>query len=218
VQGGEQAIALLEEIDPALILMDIRMPGMSGIEAVKLIRSKPLVTRRRIPVIALSAGIDREEFNASPGDFDDFIPKPFEESVLIQSIVKLASRSGAKSPYVPLRIPVFSLEPLRENSNGNNKFFRDMVHLFLENTGKGLSELEALIANGQVSEVSELAHKISAPCKHLKAEKLYSQLKIIERDAPNGQDRNVSAAILEARAEFEAIREAILSQPEFKTD
>lgn len=74
---GESAIAMSAEHLPALILMDIQLPGIDGIAAMKQIRADPRT--KHIPTVALTASVmsgDRERFDEA--GFDGFISKPIE--------------------------------------------------------------------------------------------------------------------------------------------
>ena len=78
-KNGAEAVELFKKGLYALILMDIQMPIMSGIEATKLIRSHEIaINQHAIPIIALTANNtahDREECTAC--GMDDFITKPY---------------------------------------------------------------------------------------------------------------------------------------------
>lgn len=74
---GETGVRLAEEQQPELILMDIQMPGIDGIEALRRIRAGERT--KHIPTVALTASVmsgDRERFDAA--GFDGFIAKPIE--------------------------------------------------------------------------------------------------------------------------------------------
>lgn len=74
---GEKAIKITENARYDLILMDIALPGIDGVEATRIIKSKP--GYKNIPVVALTAFAmagDRERLLKS--GFDDYIPKPLE--------------------------------------------------------------------------------------------------------------------------------------------
>ncbi len=74
---GESAIAMSAEHLPALILMDIQLPGIDGIAAMKQIRADPRT--KHIPTVALTASVmsgDRARFDEA--GFDGFISKPIE--------------------------------------------------------------------------------------------------------------------------------------------
>ena len=74
---GESAVSMAVEHLPALILMDIQLPGIDGIVAMKRIRADERT--KHIPTVALTASVmtgDRERFDDA--GFDGFIAKPIE--------------------------------------------------------------------------------------------------------------------------------------------
>ena len=84
---GQKAVALAREVRPALILMDMQLPGLGGLEVAKQIKSDPLLAGT--PIAALTAMAmrgDREEILAA--GLDDYLAKPFEP----QELMELARR------------------------------------------------------------------------------------------------------------------------------
>ena len=74
-RNGEEAIVRARQHRPDVILLDIRMPGMTGIDAVRVLRSD--TSFQHIPIVALTAhALDSERTVALKAGFDDFIPKP----------------------------------------------------------------------------------------------------------------------------------------------
>ena len=78
VEAGtaEEGIQLALQRRPDLVLMDIQLPGMNGIEALKVLRADPAT--EQIPVVAITASVmqqDRQQIIDS--GFDGFIEKPF---------------------------------------------------------------------------------------------------------------------------------------------
>jgi two-component system, cell cycle response regulator DivK len=74
---GEDGVALTREKRPAIVLMDIQLPGIDGVTALERIRQEP--STARIPVVAMTASVmkeDRERFDKA--GFDGFITKPID--------------------------------------------------------------------------------------------------------------------------------------------
>ncbi|WP_169338299.1 ATP-binding protein [Colwellia piezophila] len=87
--NGEEALRLLKQNDFDLILMDIRMPIMNGIETTRIIRSWDC-SRSTIPIIALTADIDVENIKQYIANgMDAVCEKPLELPVLLTYINKL---------------------------------------------------------------------------------------------------------------------------------
>ncbi len=92
-ESGEDALRLIAQEIPDLILLDVMMPGMSGLQVLKKLRSEERT--RLIPVVLLTALHEEEErlqwFDAG---YDDFISKPFDRYELIlrvRSLLRISS-------------------------------------------------------------------------------------------------------------------------------
>lgn len=84
-RDGNEAMAYMYEMRPALILMDIQLPGMSGIEVIQRLRADPQL--RHIPIIALTALVlpgDRERCLAAGADV--YLAKPVSLHMLLERI------------------------------------------------------------------------------------------------------------------------------------
>ena len=89
-QDGYQAVKLAEKIIPGLILLDIMMPGIDGLEVLN--RLKKSQKTQNIPVIMLTAKDEDESKVRALGSFcDDYIVKPVENVVLRGKIHKVLS-------------------------------------------------------------------------------------------------------------------------------
>ena len=74
---GEDGVALAKDKQPALVLMDIQLPGIDGVTALERIRREAATAR--IPIVAMTASVmkeDRERFDKA--GFDGFITKPID--------------------------------------------------------------------------------------------------------------------------------------------
>jgi adenylate cyclase len=83
--SAEKMFKLLENNSPALILLDIDMPGMNGYEAIKILKSKP--ETKNIPVIFLTAITESaDEHEGLSLGVIDYITKPFDPALLLKRI------------------------------------------------------------------------------------------------------------------------------------
>lgn len=87
--NGAEGLAALASDAPELLLLDISLPGMDGVEVLRRIRADPLLCH--LPVVAFTAHAmsnDREKYLAH--GFDDYITKPIvDETILLGSIARL---------------------------------------------------------------------------------------------------------------------------------
>jgi CheY-like chemotaxis protein len=90
---GEEGVAKARAEAPALILMDMSLPGIDGWEATRRIRADPQTSR--IPVIALTAhALTSDRDQALAAGCDDFDTKPVELSRLLAKIESLLAKAG----------------------------------------------------------------------------------------------------------------------------
>jgi two-component system cell cycle response regulator DivK len=88
---GEDGIALARERHPDLILMDIQLPGINGIEALKLLRAD--ASTARIPVIAVTASVMQQDRNLiTEAGFDGYIGKPINLKEFIETVRTMLER------------------------------------------------------------------------------------------------------------------------------
>jgi two-component system cell cycle response regulator DivK len=89
---GEEGVKLAKERKPDLVLMDIQLPGISGIEAFKQIRGNP--STKAIPVIALTASVTPTDRTAiSAAGFDAFLGKPINLKEFIDTVKRLLEKA-----------------------------------------------------------------------------------------------------------------------------
>jgi DNA-binding response OmpR family regulator len=92
VENGEKCFEILENSaeKPALILLDIMMPGMNGWEVFKKLKENP--AWENIPVVFLTARIDHTAENAGKFLGDDYIEKPYDPDDLKKRIIKILEK------------------------------------------------------------------------------------------------------------------------------
>jgi two-component system cell cycle response regulator DivK len=92
VSSAEEGMRLLEACQPALILLDINLPGMDGVTAARQLKGSPQT--RSIKLIGMSAhALINELSQIETADFDDFITKPFSYKALLQLIEAQLAKS-----------------------------------------------------------------------------------------------------------------------------
>jgi two-component system, OmpR family, KDP operon response regulator KdpE len=91
---GEEALPLLDEEPPDLVILDLMMPGMDGFETLRRIR-----TRSKLPVIMLTArATDADTLRGLQGGADDYITKPFNPDELAARVKAVLRRSAGGLP------------------------------------------------------------------------------------------------------------------------
>jgi len=92
-ETGEAGVKLAKERKPDLVLMDIQLPGINGIEAFRQLRAEAVTAK--IPVVALTASVtptDRSQITAA--GFDAFISKPISLKEFVETVKRLVEGGG----------------------------------------------------------------------------------------------------------------------------
>ncbi|GAB4545697.1 MAG: hypothetical protein Kow0063_39820 [Anaerolineae bacterium] len=104
-RNGEEAIALTHRHNPDLILLDVRMPKVTGFEACETLKADPRT--RDIPVIFLSAYAHKEEVQRGLAlGADEYLTKPIAPDVLIERVTAILKQF--KSEEIEARLPVWA--------------------------------------------------------------------------------------------------------------
>ena len=215
VASGMEALELLKTEHFDLLFMDVRMPGIDGLKATQIIRGEMNISESEMPVICISAvSVNEDWLNYLDAGMNAFLPKPFTEEILLSTIISVVS------DYHPLTIPEkfheeksrsdvngkISLENLHHLSGGDEKFVKQMLVSFNDTTGKELEEMKVALNSGQLQHVSDLAHKMLPPSRHIGAKDLCNLLKKIEESIRNEEEHKlIEPLISELTSEFETI-------------
>ncbi len=98
VSNGEEAVAGWEALDPLMIFMDISMPVMNGIEAIKTIREKEAATGKRVPIAALTAhALTGDEARMLEAGADYYLTKPINPNLLLIKIAKIVGSDSTRA-------------------------------------------------------------------------------------------------------------------------
>ncbi|HVB28865.1 MAG TPA: response regulator, partial [Terriglobia bacterium] len=88
--NGKEALAALEKQSFDLVLMDVQMPEMDGLEATVLIREKEKATGGHLPIIALTAyAMKGDEERCREAGMDDYVTKPIRPQELFKTLHRL---------------------------------------------------------------------------------------------------------------------------------
>lgn len=161
--NGLEAINKTQAQSFDLVLMDIHMPIMNGIEATKRIRTASDPLNRDVPIIALSAGgLKQERSQAMSVGVTDFMSKPFQPDQLFNQICTLLNIEEVEEPAVSRANVTLDLKYLKESCDNDMSFVQEMLATFLENTPKDLDLLKKHLVNEDLENVYRTAHKLKA--------------------------------------------------------
>lgn len=92
VENGQQAVEAIQRGAFDVVLMDIEMPVLDGLEATRRIRRLPIASQRHIPIVALTANENPEECLAA--GMNAYLTKPIQMSLLARILHRLCARAS----------------------------------------------------------------------------------------------------------------------------
>lgn len=175
--NGVEALSALDEEDFDVILMDVQMPEMDGVEATRIIRERERETGEHIPIIAMTAHAmkgDRERFEAA--GMDGFVPKPVTPKEMFDAMEMVAAGDYAVSPPAgdaaqdaesamppdapEQDAPILDARRMKESFGGEQDFLRENAKIFIDEVPQRLDELETALRDGDTKTLGERAHAL----------------------------------------------------------
>jgi hypothetical protein len=198
VNNGREAVEKIQENKYDLVLMDIQMPEMDGIEATRAIRQLSDPVKAAIPIVALTANAlkgDSEKYLAA--GMNDFLPKPFNEQKLFL-VISNNIKSGAGAPASKLmnetkttvaesEEKLYDLTMVQTIAGGDAGFVKRMVELFIETVPPSMADLQQETAAQNWLNVSKLAHKLKATIDSMGIVRIKDVVRAIELNGKKGE-------------------------------
>jgi signal transduction histidine kinase/DNA-binding NarL/FixJ family response regulator len=176
-ENGRKAIEIFNSNKIELILMDISMPIMDGIEATKLIRKFS-----NVPIIATTAHAskeDQEKYLAF--GFNDYISKPYDNNNLTKRIFDLLDYEHSEEVAFDAEYSQKILfQSLNKLSNGDTKFVKGLTSLFKKKIPDLLNEMEIALVQKDWVQFKKSSHKILPNVSLMKLPSLKWLIKIEE--------------------------------------
>ncbi|MGD0282602.1 MAG: ATP-binding protein [Dissulfurispiraceae bacterium] len=199
--NGKEAIELLSLEDFDLVLMDIQMPYMDGLEAARTIRDpRSAVRNHDVPIIATTAYAlkgDRERCLES--GMNDFIAKPFTMDELFVKIARLLPQDVSKKEK---DVCVIDQALLHRLYRGNEALIRKISADFLKNVRPArLDEIREAITYGDSHLADRLSHSLKGAAGTIGAKPLHDAALLVEIAAREGNLEQ--ARILFGKLEYE---------------
>ena len=206
-EDGRVALQKLEAAAYDVVLMDIQMPHLSGIEVTQHLRKFTDPGRAVTPVLALTANVfrtDNEKYLAA--GMDDYLAKPFAEEHLYAKLVNLLRLPATAASLTLAPPPAYDLSRLRQDAKGNQAFIAGMVNSFLTHMPPSLLKIQAAAEAQDWLQVAELVHHIKPNLLTLSIESAIEAMLVLEppptqQPTPDEPARQVATAQLLAAVE-----------------
>ncbi|WP_173575990.1 ATP-binding protein [Acetobacter fallax] len=190
VSDGEAALDALERERFDVVLMDVNMPLMNGIDATKMWRLEEVVYGRRTPIVALTADASSEiRERCREAGMDGFLLKPVDVGALLDVLDRYGSAEvvsdviadealpdampGGEESVVAFPASGVNRKAMRDLGDlGGAAFRADVVAEFLQDAGTTIGQMRAASEVGDVSGLPDAAHALQSAAANVGAERL----------------------------------------------
>jgi two-component system sensor histidine kinase/response regulator len=163
---GDEAVAAVEAKDYDVVLMDLFMPGMDGLEATRAIRSLP-APAGTVPIIALTGSSGDCYVGAClEAGMNDFLSKPFTDAFLAAAIERaLAQRADEIAPEPEIAEEEGEAPPpapaiVAHAEDSAAKRVLEVADIFLNDAERRLAAMQSLLVSGDMKALARAAHSL----------------------------------------------------------
>ena len=211
VRTGREAIAALEAGRFDLVLMDVQMPDMDGLEATAAIRAREQANGGQIAIIAVTAHADRARCLAA--GMNDHLQKPVRAEDLFAAINRLARasrRGGARAPAAPGARQVFDLAAALDRVEGDTEMLSEVASIYLADCPRLLAAIQSAVARRDAPALEGAAHALKGAVSTFSASAARAAVFALEQMAKKGDLAGAPDALATLEREVDRLREALV--------
>jgi CheY-like chemotaxis protein/HPt (histidine-containing phosphotransfer) domain-containing protein len=221
VSNGQLALNAIRHEKFDVVLIDIGMPVMDGLEAVRELRQLEKQTGRHLPVIAMTAStseLDRDRCRAA--GMDDFVGKPVQTADLATAMARVLRDTAQTCADIGTPYPVETdtnqrlacdLTSALKRVGGDLNFLKQLGQLFLDTVPLQLQSLRTAMENRNRKLIGDLAHSMKGSVRHFFAATAYDFAQRLELISMTGDIAVIEQTYERLLSEVERLRTELLS-------
>ena len=211
--SGAEAIAMLERDEFDLVLMDIQMPGLDGLQAAARIREMERNTGKRLPIVAMTAQTgDADQQRCLKAGMDAYVSKPIRVSELMNLIESVCPggsfmesdtdrKSGVQEQFVHLD-EALALSRV----GGDFELLREVAGLFLDDYPRALEKIRNAVAANDASGVEHNAHSLKGSVSTFGAQEVFETALALEKQGRGGNLAGAAEGLKKLEIALQALR------------
>jgi two-component system, sensor histidine kinase RpfC len=224
VSDGEEALDALEHNDFDLMILDMFMPKMGGLDAFKIYRFT-VPNTKVIPVIILTANATQNAMKECEDiGIDAFLTKPVESVKLLNTIDSLTLNkvkthkindvnSNQRPHYSAGLSQVINLTTLDTLAKLDNDvyFMHDLIHGFISDSSRIIDKIKIAIENRSIVEIQDLVHALKGSARSIGATALADHASEIHEISKAFQNSQISNKYIILKSSFDSTQNALLN-------
>jgi CheY-like chemotaxis protein len=190
-----------------LILMDLQMPGMDGVEATGVIRQRERETGERVVIIALTAHVmPHHRERCLLAGMDGYLIKPIRPVDLLEALARVETTAVVvEIPRSPAG-PVLDRESLIERVFGDRQVLAEITEIFLDSGRRLMAEAAAALVRGEAKRFEYVIHTLAGMFRSLSAVAAMSVAVDLEAAVVAGEWKPLAAGFARLEREVELLR------------
>ncbi|MBS1212540.1 MAG: hypothetical protein H6R26_1157, partial [Proteobacteria bacterium] len=215
VANGEEALRAVEDKDFDVILMDVQMPVMDGLQATALLRKREAEQGRHAYVVAMTAHAlkgDRERCLAA--GMDAYVPKPIRETELLAAVERWYESSNPLNEgtaFAMAETPAFDLPAALARVRGRRGLLKDLAGLVVAQMDGLLRDCDQAVANQDAASLERAAHTLKSSAASLCAAATADLAQNLENAGRHGDLESASSLIPQLRSSAERLVAALVT-------
>jgi len=170
--NGAEACEAIQREEVDLVLMDLQMPVMGGLQATRKIRQSEQGTGRHIPIVAVTAhAAAHDQRRCEEAGMDGYVSKPIRAEFLRNEIERVMGGQMRGNPkemaFVPPRQMEWDLKELMERLGGDQDFLRELLVMFREDVRMNLEKSRTALGKSDYEGLSRAAHTMKGMLRNL---------------------------------------------------
>ncbi|HEY3216094.1 MAG TPA: response regulator [Candidatus Eisenbacteria bacterium] len=213
VNDGQEAVEAVQREAYDVVLMDVHMPRMSGLDASMTIRAWEKDGYGHVPIVALTAlAMSGDRAKCLQAGMDAYVTKPIRATELFEVIEQLSSNPAARRPKPDLKVlhGVGPDSPVDQNLfletlDRDLSAVRTMIEIFRGNLDEQLGEIAKAVADCDAQALRDAAHKFKGSLFSVAAKPAAAAALRLETMGRTGDMRNLEEALAELERELERL-------------
>ncbi|HIJ95144.1 MAG TPA: response regulator [Desulfuromonadales bacterium] len=222
--NGAEAVEQFGNNSFDLVLMDMQMPLMDGLQATRAIREQEQRSGRRTPIIAMTANAsENDRQNCLASGMDDFIVKPVRAELLQKTLAQFSAKSVSsdlsgtsdKSERSDLSdnsdLSIYNRADLLQRLGGQEALLPRFLQLFAESTDLSMAHLQDAVLSGTNDEIHRQAHSIKGAAANIGADRIHACAARLDTAAKSGDSALISAQTAQLVMEYALFKKTIVA-------
>lgn len=199
--NGAEACQKVRDTEYDVVLMDLQMPVMGGLEATKKIREMEGERGPRTPILAMTAHATVQDKNRClEAGMDGYLTKPIRRELLQKEIARVTHQAeSTPEPTILSRVTPppqeWDLTQLLDHLEGDRAFLCELLRVFREDSHANMQKAKSAVAAGDLTELARAAHTLKGMLRNLSMNLAAETASDLEQAVQQGKNTEVEGLI-----------------------